>query len=108
MIPAGKFHLLTITRARHRRIDLNGEIESPLRWAIDEGKHAIARCIIQDLTAIRADREAYYYGREALWQTHPDIVKALCTHNSDEILQACDAVCGVCVLPFESAHHDTL
>jgi hypothetical protein len=44
---------------------------------------------------IRADREAYYYGRETLWQSHPDIVKVLCVNNCDDILQVCISVCTV-------------
>jgi len=52
---------------------------SPLRWAIESGSLAAARAIIEDLLAIRADRERYYYGVDDLFMRHPDIVKVLCT-----------------------------
>ncbi|CAE7749906.1 unnamed protein product [Symbiodinium pilosum] len=35
--------------------------------------------MIQDLLTIRADRERYYYGVDALFQAHGDIVERLCT-----------------------------
>ena len=52
---------------------------SPLRWAIASGSLSAAKAIIEDLLAIRADRERYYYGVDDLFQRHPDIVKILCT-----------------------------
>jgi len=60
-------------------VEVNGTVMSPLLWAIRDGKFAIARFMIQDLLAIRADRECYYYGRERLFETHPDLVSVLCT-----------------------------
>lgn len=66
-----RFDLLT-------KVDMNGEILSPLYWAIRDGKIAIAQFIINELLTIRADRLEYYYGRELLWAEHPDIVDVLC------------------------------
>jgi hypothetical protein len=43
-----------------------------------DGKFSLAEFMIRDLLAIRADRESYYYGREHLWETHPDIINVLC------------------------------
>jgi hypothetical protein len=53
---------------------MNGEILSPLYWAIRDGKISIAQFIITELLTIRADRLEYYYGRDVLWKEHPDIV----------------------------------
>mmetsp|Transcript_48663 Transcript_48663/g.99363 ORF Transcript_48663/g.99363 Transcript_48663/m.99363 type:complete len:1196 (+) Transcript_48663:44-3631(+) len=58
-------------------VEVNGEVLSPLKWAIQDGKIALAKYIIDDLLTIRADRHAYYYGREILFKTHPDIVRLL-------------------------------
>jgi hemoglobin-like flavoprotein len=55
-----------------------GSIMSPLYWAIRDGKFAIAQYMIQDLLAIRADRDMYYYGREHLFETHPDVIPIFC------------------------------
>ena len=42
------------------RVDINGEILSPLYWSIRDGMREIALYLLQDLTALRADRESYY------------------------------------------------
>jgi len=60
------------------RVDVNGEVLSPLYWAIRDGMRDIALFLIEDLLTIRADRDTYYYGREKLFETHPDIVQVLC------------------------------
>jgi len=60
-------------------VDVNGEIISPLYWAIRDGKFALAEYVIDHLLEMRADRDAYYYGRELLFEKHPDIVTLLCT-----------------------------
>lgn len=44
---------------------------------MQDGKVSLAKYIIEDLLTIRADRHAYYYGREKLFESHPDIVKVL-------------------------------
>ena len=38
----------------------------------------MSRFLLSDLLAIRADREDYYYGRSALFESHPDLVSILC------------------------------
>lgn len=50
---------------------------SPLSWAIESGSLEVAREIIKDLLAFRADRTRYYYGADELFGRHPDIVKRL-------------------------------
>ncbi|CAE7763083.1 unnamed protein product [Symbiodinium pilosum] len=45
---------------------------SPLYWSIDSGSLAVANAIIEDLLIIRADREVYYYGCDALFTRHPE------------------------------------
>eukprot|EP00961_Rhodomonas_salina_P015933 214227-Rhodomonas_salina.1 len=42
--------------------------------------------MLQDLLAIRADREAYYYGRVELWKTHPDLINVLC-HEAPDLIE---------------------
>ena len=65
------------------RIEVNGEKKSPLRWAIQDGKISLAKYIIEDLLTIRADRHAYYYGREKLFETHPDVIQLLADEAQD-------------------------
>jgi hemoglobin-like flavoprotein len=59
------------------KIDVNGEIISPLNWAVSGGQLAMAQFVMGDLLAIRADRYRYYYGRETLFKTHPDLVQSV-------------------------------
>mmetsp|Transcript_34261 Transcript_34261/g.84253 ORF Transcript_34261/g.84253 Transcript_34261/m.84253 type:complete len:954 (+) Transcript_34261:1476-4337(+) len=59
-------------------LDLNGESFSPLYWSIKESQLEISKFIMGDLLAIRADRHTYYYGREVMWKTHPDLMVVLC------------------------------
>mmetsp|Transcript_32343 Transcript_32343/g.82414 ORF Transcript_32343/g.82414 Transcript_32343/m.82414 type:complete len:1373 (-) Transcript_32343:196-4314(-) len=71
-VPRGeRFETLT-------KIDVNGEVVSPLDWSVMGGQVTIARWVIDDLLAIRADRNTYYYGRETMFETHPGLVKKLC------------------------------
>jgi len=51
---------------------------SPLMWAIETGGLEAAKAIIEDLLTIRADRDRYYYGMDAMFERHPDIIKRLC------------------------------
>merc|ERR1719203_679405 len=51
---------------------------SPLLWGIEAGSLEAAKAIIVDLLTIRADRDRYYYGMDALFGRHADIVKRLC------------------------------
>merc|ERR1719277_790527 len=50
---------------------------SPFVWAIETGSLEAAREIIIDLLTIRADRDRYYYGMDAMFERHPDIIKLL-------------------------------
>lgn len=61
------------------RIQVGTQKISPLSWAIESGSLEAARAMIQDLLTIRADRDRYYYGVDALFQAHPDIVERLCS-----------------------------
>jgi len=60
------------------KLSLNGEMFSPLYWAIKESQVEIAKFILDDLLTIRADRHNYYYGREIMFQRHPDLIRVLC------------------------------
>ena len=50
---------------------------SPLVWAVESGSVETARAMILDLLTIRADRDAYYYGMDAIFTRHPDIIRIL-------------------------------
>lgn len=52
---------------------------SPLFWSVNSGNLECARLIIEDLLTIRADRDNYYYGCDALFEWHPDVVGHLCS-----------------------------
>eukprot|EP00930_Biecheleria_cincta_P024881 TRINITY_DN1775_c0_g8_i1.p1 TRINITY_DN1775_c0_g8~~TRINITY_DN1775_c0_g8_i1.p1 ORF type:complete len:622 (-),score=93.81 TRINITY_DN1775_c0_g8_i1:331-2007(-) len=60
------------------RIQVGTQKISPLSWAIESGSLEAAKMMIEDLFVIRADREKYYYGNDALFTTHPDIIERLC------------------------------
>ena len=59
-------------------ISVGTQTISPLYWAIDSGSLNCAKAIIEDLLTIRADRDVYYYGCEALFTRHPEIVQKMC------------------------------
>ncbi|CAJ1361827.1 unnamed protein product, partial [Effrenium voratum] len=50
---------------------------SPLYWAIESGSLVCAQAMIEDLLTIRADRDNYYYGADALFTRHPEVIKKL-------------------------------
>ena len=50
------------------RVQIHDSVVSPLYWVIRDGMVDMARVMIQDLLALRADREAYYYGYDQLWK----------------------------------------
>eukprot|EP00282_Hemiselmis_andersenii_P023993 CAMPEP_0172001742 /NCGR_PEP_ID=MMETSP1041-20130122/3034_1 /TAXON_ID=464988 /ORGANISM="Hemiselmis andersenii, Strain CCMP439" /LENGTH=1380 /DNA_ID=CAMNT_0012655407 /DNA_START=13 /DNA_END=4155 /DNA_ORIENTATION=+ len=82
-VPRGeRFETLT-------KIDVNGEVVSPLDWSVMGGQATIAMWVIDDLCAIRADRNTYYYGRETMFETHPGLVAKICRqmpHLVDSLL----------------------
>eukprot|EP00397_Hematodinium_sp_SG-2012_P002889 GEMP01002897.1.p1 GENE.GEMP01002897.1~~GEMP01002897.1.p1 ORF type:complete len:1183 (+),score=249.82 GEMP01002897.1:779-4327(+) len=58
-------------------VNVSGEILSPFYWALYDGKIKLAHFMLEDLLAIRADRETYYSGSENLFLSHPGLVKNL-------------------------------
>ncbi|CAK9057839.1 unnamed protein product [Durusdinium trenchii] len=60
------------------KVQVGTQSISPLYWAIQSGNLAAAEAIIQDLLVFRADRERYYYGNDALFERHQDIINCLC------------------------------
>lgn len=50
---------------------------SPLYWAIESGSLVCAQAMIEDLLTIRADRDNYYFGADALFTRHPEVIKKL-------------------------------
>uniref|UniRef100_A0A7S0U4W9 Globin domain-containing protein n=2 Tax=Hemiselmis andersenii TaxID=464988 RepID=A0A7S0U4W9_HEMAN len=63
------------------QVQVNGSVLSPLYWAVRDCKYAMARFMLRDLLTIRADREEYYYGAHLLFESHPDLVSALCRES---------------------------
>ncbi|CAE7287907.1 RUB1 [Symbiodinium natans] len=51
---------------------------SPLYWAIESGSLLCAEAMIEDLMTIRADRDVYYFGFDALFTRHRDVINKLC------------------------------
>mmetsp|Transcript_60983 Transcript_60983/g.142756 ORF Transcript_60983/g.142756 Transcript_60983/m.142756 type:complete len:1105 (-) Transcript_60983:15-3329(-) len=55
---------------------------SPLFWSIESGSLNSARAMLVDLLTIRADRDVYYYGCDAMFTRHPDLILRLCSDAS--------------------------
>ncbi|CAJ1356900.1 unnamed protein product [Effrenium voratum] len=53
---------------------------SPLYWSIDSGSLECAKSILEDILTIRADRDVYYYGCDALFERHPEVIQHLCNY----------------------------
>lgn len=68
------------------RVKINGEAISPLCWAIRDGRFSMAQFMLDDVLMIRADRESYFFGCQALWETHPTIVSVL-AKEAPELLE---------------------
>ena len=71
--PRGERELLLL------RVQVGTEAISPLMWSIEKGALSSAEAILGDLLTMRADRAKYYFGMEAIWTRHPDIITLLCT-----------------------------
>ena len=59
------------------KITVGTQSISPLYWAIESGSLICAQAMLEDLLTIRADRDNYYYGADALFTRHPEIIKKL-------------------------------
>lgn len=59
------------------RVQVGAQQISPLMWAVQSGALEAAKAILEDICAIRADRETYYYAVDDLFKRHPDIVERL-------------------------------
>ncbi|CAE7194791.1 unnamed protein product [Symbiodinium sp. CCMP2592] len=59
------------------KITVGTQSISPLYWAIESGSLICAQAMLQDLLTIRADRDNYYYGADALFTRHPEVIKKL-------------------------------
>ncbi|CAE7649958.1 unnamed protein product, partial [Symbiodinium sp. CCMP2456] len=70
------------------RITVGTQSISPLDWAIKSGSFQVARAMIDDLLTIRADRDNYYYGCDALFERHPDILNILSATRGQGLLPA--------------------
>lgn len=60
------------------KITAGSQSISPFFWAVDSGAIGSAQMILQDLLTIRADRDVYYYGADALFTHFPRVVQRLC------------------------------
>ena len=45
-----------------------------------------------DILMIRADRESYYYGKDMLFQVHPDLIEILCKLAPKLLFVVCDGL----------------
>ncbi|CAE7542169.1 ANK1, partial [Symbiodinium natans] len=70
------------------RITVGTQSISPLDWAIKSGSFQVARAMIDDLLTIRGDRDNYYYGCDALFERHPDILNILSATRGQGLLPA--------------------
>eukprot|EP00931_Biecheleriopsis_adriatica_P019848 TRINITY_DN13411_c0_g1_i1.p1 TRINITY_DN13411_c0_g1~~TRINITY_DN13411_c0_g1_i1.p1 ORF type:complete len:1134 (-),score=238.44 TRINITY_DN13411_c0_g1_i1:110-3511(-) len=61
------------------KVEVGTQSISPLYWSIESGNLAAAEAMLRDLLVIRADRERYYYGVDALFLRHQDIIGRLCS-----------------------------
>eukprot|EP00397_Hematodinium_sp_SG-2012_P002998 GEMP01003006.1.p1 GENE.GEMP01003006.1~~GEMP01003006.1.p1 ORF type:complete len:1130 (+),score=154.99 GEMP01003006.1:81-3470(+) len=59
-------------------IDVSNIKVSPFQWALQDAKFEVARFMLNDTLVIRADREAYYYGKDVLFRVHQDLIDMLC------------------------------
>ena len=59
-------------------VDVSNIKVSPFNWALQDAKFEVATYMLDDILSIRADREAYYYGKDVLFRVHPDLVEILC------------------------------
>lgn len=59
-------------------VDVSNIKVSPFNWALQDAKFAVAEFMLDDILMIRADREAYYYGKDMLFRVHPDLIEMLC------------------------------
>jgi len=59
-------------------ITVGSQSISPFYWSIESGSLICAKAMLQDLLTIRADRDNYYYGCDALFTRHPELIHRLC------------------------------
>lgn len=59
-------------------ITVGSQSISPFYWSIESGSLICAKAMVQDLLTIRADRDNYYYGCDALFGRHPELIHRLC------------------------------
>ena len=68
------------------KITVGTQSISPLYWAIESGSLICAQAMLEDLLTIRADRDNYYYGADALFTRHPEVIKKLAS-SAPSLLQ---------------------
>mmetsp|Transcript_47687 Transcript_47687/g.107048 ORF Transcript_47687/g.107048 Transcript_47687/m.107048 type:complete len:1123 (+) Transcript_47687:100-3468(+) len=84
--PRGERELLLL------KVQVGTESISPLMWSIEKGALSSAEAILGDLLTMRADRARYYYGMEAIWTRHPDIITLLCTRAPSLLTSVLDGL----------------
>ena len=45
---------------------------------------ALSLAVIEDILTIRADRDVYYYGCDALFERHPEVIQHLCNYAAQQ------------------------
>ena len=84
--PRGERELLLL------RVQVGTESISPVIWSIEKGALSSAKAMLEDLLTMRADRSRYYYGMEALFTRHPDIITLLCTRAPSLLMPVLDGL----------------
>lgn len=59
-------------------VDVSNIKVSPFFWGIQDSKLDVSKFMLEDILCIRADREAYYYGKDELFRVHPDLIEFMC------------------------------
>lgn len=58
-------------------IQIDDRTMSPITWSVVEGHTHLTELLLEDVLAIRSDRNCYYYGRSALWKACPWLMPLL-------------------------------
>ena len=61
-------------------------------WVIRDGNFDIAKFLISDALAIKADRDNYYYGRDELHKSHMKMIGVMCRDCPELVETLCDGL----------------
>jgi len=72
-----------------------GSTLSPFYWVMYEAKIEMLQFMIDEVTVIRADREAYYCGLDELFESHPGVIANLAIFSADSMGRLFDGMVWV-------------